>query len=53
MKDSHHLDVKKPPSRSKGLITDILYFLLHKPEHDTRIKYNSVEERYDYILFRK
>lgn len=48
MKGSYHSDVKKPPSRSKGLITDILYFLLHKPEHETLIKFNSEEERYDY-----
>jgi len=39
---------KKPPSTSKGLITDILYFLLHKPEHYTLIKFKSAEERYDY-----
>ena len=38
----------KPPSRSKGLITDILYFLLHKPEKATLIKYNSEEERDEY-----
>ena len=37
--------VKKPPSRSKGLLTDILYFLLHKPEKATLIKYKSEEER--------
>jgi hypothetical protein len=40
--------VKKPPKRSKGLLTDILYFLLHKPDKDTRIKYASDEERDDY-----
>lgn len=39
---------KKPPSRSKGLFTDILYFLLHKPEKATLIKYNSEEERDEY-----
>ncbi|MCK5704700.1 MAG: hypothetical protein KAI29_26285, partial [Cyclobacteriaceae bacterium] len=48
MKGSNHMSFKKPPSRSKGLITDILYFLLHKPEHDTLIKFNSEEERHDY-----
>ena len=48
MKGSNHMSFKKPPSRSKGLITDILYFLLHKPEHDTLINFNSEEERHDY-----
>lgn len=44
----NHINIKKPPSRSKGLITDILYFLLHKPKHHTFIKFNSAEERYNY-----
>jgi hypothetical protein len=39
---------KKPPSRSKGLVTDVIYFLLHKPAHATLIKYDTVEERDDY-----
>lgn len=39
---------KKPPSTSKGLFTDILYFMYHKPEHDTLIKFNSEEERNEY-----
>jgi hypothetical protein len=41
---------KKPPSRSKGLVTDVIYFLLHKPAQDTLIKYDTVEERDDYNL---
>jgi len=36
---------KKPPSRSKSLLTDILYFLLHKPEKATLISFKSEEER--------
>jgi len=42
------LSSKKPPSRSKGLLSDIIYFLLHRPEKDTRIRYNSDEERDNY-----
>jgi len=41
---------KKLPSISKGLLTDIRYFLLHKPEKSTLIKYKTVEERDDYNL---
>jgi len=40
--------VKKPPTRSRGLLTDMLYFLLHKPEKATLIKYKSDEERDNY-----
>ena len=39
---------KKPPSRSKGLAADILYFLLHKPRKSTLIKFDSPGERDDY-----
>lgn len=42
------LSDKKPPSRSKGLVTDVFYFLLHKPEQDTLIKFDSAEERDNY-----
>ena len=41
---------KKSPSRSKGLLTDIKYFLLHKPEESTLIKFETVEERDNYNL---
>ena len=41
---------KKSPSISKGLWTDIKYFLLHKPEQSTQIKYATNEERDDYNL---
>jgi hypothetical protein len=40
--------VKVPPSRSKGLITDVLYFLLHRPERSTLIKFDTTEERIEY-----
>lgn len=40
--------VSKPPSGSKGLLTDICYFLLHKPEKATLIRYESEEERDNY-----
>lgn len=46
VKDIH----KKSPSRSKGLWTDIKYFLLHKPEQSTLIKYATDEERDNYNL---
>jgi hypothetical protein len=39
---------KGPPLRSKGLISDVINFLLHKPKEATLIKYNSIEERDNY-----
>jgi len=39
---------EKPPSKSRGLITDVVNFLLHKPEQDTLIKFDSAEERDNY-----
>jgi hypothetical protein len=36
---------KKPPSRSKGLISDVIKFLLHKPGKATLIKFKTEEER--------
>jgi hypothetical protein len=41
---------KKPPSKSKGLATDILYFLLRKPKKATLIKFDSVEARDEYNI---
>lgn len=38
----------KPPSRSKGLLTDVLYFLLHNPARLTLIKFDNAEEREEY-----
>ncbi len=48
MNSLNHIDTKKPPLISKGIITDILYFFLHKPKYPTLVKFNSSEERYDY-----
>ena len=39
---------KKPPSRSKGLLTDIINFMIHKPEQSTLIKFKTAEERDEY-----
>jgi len=36
---------QKPPSRSKSLLTDVIYFLLHKPKKTTLIKFDTEEER--------
>jgi hypothetical protein len=38
----------RPPSRSKGLISDVIHFLLHKPKEATLIKFSSIEERDNY-----
>ena len=48
MSVSNHKNSRKPPSSSKGLLTDILYFLLHTPEQETLIKFNSAEDRDNY-----
>ncbi len=47
-KTENSIDPKVPPSRSSGILTDIGYFLLHKPGINTLIKFNSEEEREDY-----
>ena len=39
---------KKPPEKSKGVLTDILYYFIHKPENPTVITFDSLEERADY-----
>ncbi len=44
----NELSGKMPPSRSKGIVTDVIYFLLHKPAQATLIKYDTAEERDDY-----
>ncbi|TAK44997.1 MAG: hypothetical protein EPO28_04135 [Saprospiraceae bacterium] len=41
---------KSPPSRSTGLLSDCLFFLLHKPEIPTLIKFETEEERRNYSL---
>lgn len=48
MNTLNHTDAKKPPLISKGIITDILYFFLHKPTYPTLIKFDSSEERFNY-----
>ncbi|MEN8230507.1 MAG: hypothetical protein ABFS38_20265 [Bacteroidota bacterium] len=42
------LSGKKPPSRSNSFVTDVLYFLLHKPKKATLIKFDTAEERDNY-----
>ncbi len=41
---------KNPPSKSKGLVSDVFHFLLHKPAKATLIKFDSEEERDFYNL---
>jgi len=36
---------KQPPSKSTGIFSDIRYFFLNKPEIETKIKFQSEEER--------
>ena len=35
----------KPPVASKGVLQDIYYFFLHKPEYKTLVKFASPEEQ--------
>lgn len=42
------LSHKRPPSRSKSLVTDVLYFILHKPGQSTLIKFDTAEARDEY-----
>jgi hypothetical protein len=42
------ISIKKTPAISKGVFQDILYFFLHKPEHATYVKFETLEERYEY-----
>jgi len=37
-----------PPSRSKNIFTDVLYFLLSNPKEDTKISFHTKEEREEY-----
>ena len=41
-------EIKKPPSRSKTVLSDIRYFLLNKPKIQTLIKFDSEEKRQEY-----
>lgn len=48
MISKEHISDKKPPSISKGILTDLSYFFLNKPKYDTFIKFDSSEERFEY-----
>ena len=37
-----------PPKRSSGFLSDIRYFILHKPERPTLIKFDTLSERENY-----
>ncbi len=43
-----HKKGKKPPSKSKSLVTDVIYFLLRKPKHTTLINFDSAKQRNNY-----
>lgn len=40
--------IKKPPSKSNGILSDINFFFLNKPEIQTLVKFNSESERLSY-----
>ena len=40
-----HTPALKPPHRSKGILSDIRYFLLHKPDIPTLINFDKIGER--------
>jgi len=40
--------IKRPPQRSKNLLSDIWHFLLRRPLHKTLVKYHSPQERKDF-----
>jgi len=48
MKEKANKQGKHPPNRSRGFLTDLLYFLLRRPEISTLIKFTSAGERDDY-----
>ena len=41
--------INEPPSRSRGVLSDLRLFLLHKPRIKTHIKFKSYEERQFYV----
>ncbi len=41
-------EIKKPPSRSRTVFSDIWHFLLNKPKIHTLIKFDSEEKRQEY-----
>lgn len=50
MPGSNLINNKKSLRRSKSLVTDVLYYMLHKSEHKTLIKFETIEERDYYNL---
>ncbi len=53
MKKSHFQDkdistIKKPPSRSRSILSDIHYFFLNKPNDKTEVIFHNEEERKKY-----
>src|SRR5680860_102726 len=42
------VNIKKPPSQSKTVLSDIRIFLLNKPKKQTLIKFDSEEKRQEY-----
>jgi hypothetical protein len=40
--------MKTPPERSRGILSDIRYFFLHKPTVPTLVKFSSEAEKEDY-----
>ena len=44
----HNSKELSPPSKSKGIFSDIRYFMLQKPEIPTLVKFNSESERQNY-----
>lgn len=48
MNRRNHINNYRPPAKSNGIVTDILYFFLRKPKNPTLVKFNSLEERIEY-----
>jgi len=48
LKKHENIAQRVPPKQSKNLFTDIINFLVHRPEKDTLITFKSIEERDDY-----
>jgi len=47
--EEKHAMTLKPPNRSNHIFSDIRYFLLHKPEVSTLIRFNTTLERENYM----
>jgi hypothetical protein len=46
--DEYSGEIRRPPSRSNGILSDISYFFLNKPEIQTLVKFESESERLSY-----